>query len=160
MKGSIFPLNRNTAPQKHTVSCSQKGLMGKFNYSHLARFSAMQIFLANLRVKTKNLILNLLTLGKQITKHLGHFHEMQCDRELLSSPTAKQELQQKAFLRICSNPHEHSGLVLLCLLGAQAGGRKLESGFGAVLFVVCIFTPPYTPSFQTEEQNTFFSVHR
>lgn len=27
--------------------------MGKLNYSHLARFSAMQTFLANLRVKTK-----------------------------------------------------------------------------------------------------------
>lgn len=36
-----------------TISSIQKGLIDKFNHSHLARFSAMQIFLANLSIKPK-----------------------------------------------------------------------------------------------------------
>lgn len=40
---------RNAASQKHTISCSQKGLMDKFNYTHLAKSSALQTVLASLR---------------------------------------------------------------------------------------------------------------
>lgn len=61
---------------------------------------------------------------------------MQCGRKHPHSPTAKLELHQGVFLRICSKPWEDH--LTLCLLGVQAGspGRKFESSFGAVLFLV------------------------
>lgn len=59
-------------------------------------------------------------------------------RELLCRPTAKLAYNRELSSGYPTDPCERSGLGLLCLLGAQARGtgRKLGTGFGAVLFLV------------------------